>query len=109
MGFKGYFVAIVLSLFAGCVGGLAGGLISAQNADIIKARHFVLVDDTGAPRAVLEILPEAGDVRNCKACDGKVHFITTDRAGNVVSWPPTSRLDQAALQTLSTLGLMVSK
>ena len=108
MGFKGYFIAVVLALFAGSVGGLAGGVIAAQNANIVKARHFVLVDDSGAPRAVLELLPEADNVRNCKACDGKVHLITTDRAGNLVSWPP-SNLDEAAVQTLSALGLMVSK
>lgn len=108
MGIKGFFGTVLVALFAGCIGGLAGGVISAQNANTIKARHFVLVDDSGAPRAVLEILPHPGDVRNCKACDGKVHLITTDHGGNVVSWPPMPQLDQAAVQTLSTLGLMVT-
>jgi hypothetical protein len=108
MGVKGYFTAMVLALFAGCVGGLIGGVISSQNANIVKARHFVLVDASGTPRAVLEMLPDSADVRNCKACDGKVHLITTDRAGNVVSWPPISQLDQTTVHTLSTLGLMVS-
>jgi hypothetical protein len=62
---------ILLASFAGLVGGVIGGALPRAT---IKARDFVLVDATGAPRATLAILPDP----SCRSCDGSARLIVFD-------------------------------
>jgi len=100
----------VIAVVLGGLSGFIGGVAATHNAQTITAKQFVVVDQTGKPRALIAVLPEPGAMRGCSACDGRAHLIVTDQQGRQLMWPPIGpQLSPADLATIIKFLMMVAK
>ena len=106
-----YIVVILLALIFGFVGGFTSTALMLRGTKVLRAGQFVVVDESGRPRAVMGLLPKPGEVPGCQICDGQAHMIVLDQpGGRPAIWPTTGpQLSNQQLMELLKFGFMFLK
>lgn len=81
-----YLAVNAFALILGSLGGFFGGVVATRNAQTVSAREFVVLDQSGMPRALLAVVPERAAMPTCDICDGRAHLIAADQQ---MMWPPS--------------------